>query len=296
MRHTAREKAILLTAISSLLWGSSFVAVKVGLRYMDPVGFAFWRTLGAGILLTLLVSRDDLSWYVGNQRIWLLGVLNGAAFAAQNIGMLQTTASKAAFYVNLGFAGVALLSWLFLGENFGRGKILSLFLAAVGVAGLATGFRRSALSGGSLFGDALVIAAGLLWAGYFVMTKRLLHEPGVKTVPLTGSVLLATGLLLLPVTAVFGRWSVREPLLASTVLAYTIVFCSAIPLVLWARGLKDLTPTASAVILLAEPVFGALFGFALLGERFSAGEGLGAILILLAIALYSRSEARTNDR
>ncbi|MDZ7372643.1 MAG: DMT family transporter [candidate division KSB1 bacterium] len=291
-----RERAILLTLVSSFLWGSSFVAVKVGLRYVDPIWFAFWRTLGAGTLLILLAGGQGRSWYFAQPRIWLLGGLNAAAFVAQNVGMLGTTASKAAFYVNLGFVGVAFLSWAVLGESFGSTKVLSISLGVVGVTGLATGFRAAALRGGSLWGDALVIAAGLLWAGYFVMTKLLLEHPQVRVVPLTGSVLALTGIFLLPLCLVHGHSHVDGPWQGLAVLTYTTVFCSAIPLVLWAKGLRHLTPTASAVILLAEPVIGAVFGFVLLGERFSPVEAGGALLILVAIGLYSKAEVGPDDR
>lgn len=287
-----KVRAVFLTLGSSLLWGSSFVAVKVGLEHIDPVWFAFWRTLGAGLLLVAFSLNRGLLWYLRRGRIWALGLLNGAAFVLQNVGMQHTTASKAAFYVNLGFIGVAILSWLFLHESFGALQISSIILGLVGVTALATGFQPEAFHGGTILGDALVILAGLLWACYFVITKVLLHDPNVRIVPLTAVVLLVTGVLLLPISFALGDPTLGNARAAILILLYTTIFCSAIPLLMWTRGLRDLTPTASAVILLAEPVFGAAFGFALLGERFTSVEAFGAILILCAIALYSRAEAK----
>ncbi len=296
MANEVRIKAVLYTLGSSFLWGSSFAAVKVGLRHLDPLWFALWRTLGAGVLLGLLTLNSGLLDHLRNRKVWLLAVLNACAFSLQNIGMLQTTASKAAFYVNLGFVGVALLSWLVLHERFGPKKIVSIALGVAGVTGLATQYHLEALRGGTLLGDFLVVSSGLLWACYFVITKLLLQQPSVRIVPLTSVVLTLTGLFLLPVSTLFGDPGLGNLGISLPVLLYTAIFCSAIPLLLWTHGLRQLTPTASAVILLAEPVIGALLGFGLLGERFSDLETLGALLILAAIALYSHAEMNPDDR
>jgi len=289
-------RAITFTFLSSFLWGSSFVAVKVGLRSIDPVWFTFWRTFLAGLVLTVVVRKAQLGFYFRNRLVWALAVLNTSAFLAQNYGMQITTASKAAFYVNFGFVAVALFSWIFLRERFTWLKISSLLLGAVGVTFLVTGGHLSRLKGGTLLGDGLVILAGWLWAGYFIVSKIVLHQKGVRVLPLTAVVLLGTGIVSLPAAALIAP---REAALGTTglvIVLYTAAFCTAVPQLLWARGLMDLTPTASAVVLLAEPIFGALFGFLLLGDRFTLGETVGAVLILLAIGLYSMAEAPGDDQ
>ncbi len=289
-------RAITFTFLSSFLWGSSFVAVKVGLRSIDPVWFTFWRTFLAGLVLTIIVRKSQLSFYFRNPLVWTLAVLNTAAFLAQNYGMQITTASKAAFYVNFGFVAVALLSWILLRERFTRLKISSLLLGAVGVTFLVTGGHLERLKGGTFLGDGLVILAGWLWAGYFIVSKIVLHREGVRVLPLTATVLLFTGVVSLPAAGLVAPGKATLDLTGLAIVVYTATFCTALPQLLWARGLMDLTPTASAVVLLAEPIFGAFFGFLLLGDRFSAGESVGAVLILLAIALYSMADTSQNDQ
>jgi len=289
-------RAITFTFLSSFLWGSSFVAVKVGLRTIDPVWFTFWRTFLAGLVLTAIVRKSQLSFYFRSPLVWTLAVLNTAAFLAQNYGMRITTASKAAFYVNFGFVAVALLSWIFLRERFTWLKISSLLLGAVGVTFLVTGGHLERLRGGTLLGDGLVILAGWLWAGYFIVSKIVLHREGVRVLPLTATVLLFTGVVSLPAAGLIAPGEAALDLSDLAIVVYTAAFCTALPQLLWARGLMELTPTASAVVLLAEPIFGAFFGFLLLGDRFSTGESVGAVLILLAIALYSMADTSRDDQ
>jgi DME family drug/metabolite transporter len=69
---------------------------------------------------------------------------------------------------------------------------------------------------------------------------------------------------------------------------FTGVFCSTAAYLLWSKGLKGLTVTISAIILLLEVLWALLLSFTLLGESFSIISAVGATFILLSILLASR--------
>ena len=85
MRQPVREgneSAFVLLIISSALWGSAFVSVKIGLAYLNAYNFAFLRlAVAALVLLPALGLHGEFRAPALKERaVWLLGLLNGIAF------------------------------------------------------------------------------------------------------------------------------------------------------------------------------------------------------------------------
>ena len=282
-----------LTLLSSLLWGTSFAAVKMGLEQLNPLWFMEWRLLLASLLLVPFYWTKGL-WpsYLRNFRIWRLGFFNGAGFLLQYLGMQYTTASKAAFFVNFGFIFVAILSYFFLQEAFGKWKFFGLGMAFLGVFLLSTGGDVASWRQGNPAGDGMVLAAGLLWAVYMVLTKKTLMEPNIRVAPLTAAVMFTSSMWFLLPVLIWGRLAFAGTVTGWAILVYCAVFCTVIPALLWAKALRSMMPTVSAVILLAEPVFASIIAFIVLGERFAPVEIIGALMILAAMFLVSFGEEK----
>ncbi len=273
---------------ASFLWATSFVAVKVGLEGWDPLWFLFWRILVAALLL-LPLFWHRLRWrdYIGAPAVWGLGFFCALGYIFQYIGMVETTASAAAFLINFGIVFVALFSYLLLKEPFDPVKILGILLAVVGAFLLTTGMSFSGLSETSLRGNILVLLGGLFWAVYTVGNKWVLQHKEVRVVPLTALVLLIAAVWIFPPALMWGNQPEAPGVQEILIIGYMIVFCTAAPFVLWTHGLRKVQPTVSAAILLMEPVFATLLAYALLGERFSTVEFTGAAMIFLAIVMVS---------
>jgi drug/metabolite transporter (DMT)-like permease len=96
------KSAIPLLLIANILWGSSFVSVKIGLAYVNAYSFAFLRLALASVILVpiLTVSGRFNFSSLKNPLIWMLGLLNGLGFSLQYLGMLSTTAAKTALLVD----------------------------------------------------------------------------------------------------------------------------------------------------------------------------------------------------
>ena len=165
-----QAKAVFLTVLAGVLWGTSFPAIKIGLNYVNPYLFVFLRFLLASVLMFLiLLITKKLTYPIKQKKLILfLGVTNGVAYLSQYIGMNSTTAAKAALFVNLSVVWVALLSPKLHGETLGRRKILSVLAAVTGVVFVTTNLDFSMLSGGQLTGDFLLITSGVIWAFFII--------------------------------------------------------------------------------------------------------------------------------
>jgi drug/metabolite transporter (DMT)-like permease len=114
-----RKKAIILTGIAGVLWGTSFPAIQLGLNYVDPYTFVFLRFFLASIIMffIVLVKSGYRLEFGKNRLIWFLGIANGVAYLLQYVGMESTSASKSSLLVNLSAIWVAILSSLILKER-----------------------------------------------------------------------------------------------------------------------------------------------------------------------------------
>lgn len=283
-----KKKALLLTGLAGFLWGTSFPAIKIGLRYMDAYTFAFLRFLVASlIMLSVLLLTENFRFNFNKKRLILfLGVANGLAYLLQYMGMVFTTASKSALFINLSAVWVALLSPMVLKERLGGKKIAGVMVSLLGVFLMTTNLDFSSLSQGAALGDLLVIGAGVIWAFFMVYNKPLVRESSDIVQSMTW-LLLFTLLPLLP-TASFSAGSFFSlPLDAWLAILYTAILCWVIPYYLWLKGLRHISAVTSSVVLLTEVIVAVAIATLVLGEVLTVVSGVGAFLIVIAILLVS---------
>ncbi len=276
-----------MTIISAFFWGTSFVAIKWGLGFIDAYWFALLRLIvaSAGSLLVLIATKGfDFSFFQ-ERAVWLIGVLNGFGFILQYVGLLFTTAGRTSLLVNVNVVFVAILSWMVFGEHFGKRKNLGVIFGILGVILLTTNGEFGTVRGSQFLGDVIEFGSGLAWSLVPILWKGLLSRGNKSVIPLTTGVLLITTATILPFTLVVGgqlpsEW--RPELLL--LIVYTGILCTTVPVLLSVGALRLLTATVSSIILLLEIVVAVTLSFLLLGEFFTLYSGLGGVLILASIA------------
>jgi drug/metabolite transporter (DMT)-like permease len=285
-------RAVLLVAISGVLWGSSFVVIKAGLEYVDVVWFAFLRMLLASVLglagIRVLSGTPSAS-LLRDRSLWFLGVSSGAAFVLQNIALLYTTAGKTSLLVNLNVIGVAMLSWRVHGERFGTHGILALALGSVGLVLLTTNGDLSALATGQTLGDLLALITAVIWAFFTIISKQVVSRAGVVVSHVSTLILAMTAVTLTPIALLSEPAQIAriEPF-GWLLIVYTALFCTTIPYFLWNLGLTKLSATNSALILLIEILVASVGGFIFFHESLGFVAAVGAFLIVAAIILTTR--------
>ena len=276
-----------------LFWAFNITVVKVSLREMGPLAFNMLRFAGAAILLlvltrwiegTLRIERRDMG------RMLLLGLVGHTLYQLCFIfGLERTTASATALIFGSTPIVIGLMSRLAGHERIAPGAAVGALLAFTGVYVIGRSgvhdMAGDASAGSAVIGNALVMAAVIWWALYTVLSKRLLERYSPLRVT---AVSLSIGALFMIPAAIpdltaqdWGAVSTRTWI----GLVYSLVFPLVVSYVIWYRSVKQVGSLRTAVYSNMVPVFGALSGFFFLGERITAGLGLGGACILGGIVL-----------
>ncbi len=286
---------VLMTVSAALLWASSFTVAKVGLKYVDPYTFVLLRFLVASAVLLALVLVTGqgrlLVAYLRDRYALLLGITLAASFGFQFRGQTETTAAKAAIIINASVVLVAPLGLLFLKERIGYRAVAALVVGMLGVYLITQAKSGGVGYGGTLAGDLLVAASSLAYALYVVITKMAVSRRSFREVPFVASIFI----LALPIFLVASL-----PRLASGVeigrnvwlaTGYLAVFCSVIPFILYTAAMKHMSALTSAIVLLAELVFGVIIAFVFLSESLATGGWIGCGLICAGIFIAGTRSA-----
>jgi len=239
------------------------------------------------MMLAMIIFTKNFSLNFNKKRLILfLGLTNGVAYLLQYIGMFYTFASKSSLLVNLTVVWVALLSPIILTEQIGRKKWVGVILSLLGIVLVTTKLDFQSFGMGEIMGDLLMIAAGMIWALFIIYNKPLVNESKNMIQSLTW-LLLFTMLPLIPVVPFSAKNFPTLPWEAWITIIYTAIFCWIIPYYLWSKGLKNISPVTSAVILLNEILVAVTISTIVLGESLTAISGIGAVFIIIAIMLVS---------
>jgi len=273
--------------LSSFLWGTSFVASKIGVGEVDPFLFALLRWLIAApvlIFAAYLFTDFDLSIFK-DKILWLVGLLNAVGLFLQNAGMTSTTATNAVLLVDINVVFVAIIASLVLKESITKFTIFGLLVGLLGVFIVSTGGDFGKMTDGSLTGNLLVLAAGIVWAFYIVYQKAAVNKhPDVLM--MTSSVVVTTLIVSIPIALLFTQ-SFALSTNGLVAAMYVALICTGGAFMLYIAGLRGKGATDSSIILLLEIVFAMLFAYLILGEVPDMLTAIGGILIISAIVLVS---------
>jgi drug/metabolite transporter (DMT)-like permease len=286
---TKKSKAVFLTILAGILWGTSFPIIKIGLTTIDPFAFVFWRFLVATItLLVVMLLLRKLEFKMANKKLLaFLGAANAAGYLLQYVGMNYTTAAKAALFINLSAMWVALLSPKLLGESFSRKKIAGVLFGLVGIVFVSTNLDFSMLGEGQFIGDFMLIISGVAWALFMIYNKKLIMNSTSATFQSMTWVLVLTLISIVPFTVLSGPGFFDLSGWAWLAIFYTAIVCWILPYFLWLEGLKHLSASTSTVLLLSEIVVAVILSIIVLKEPITVFSTIGALFIIIAIALVS---------
>jgi drug/metabolite transporter (DMT)-like permease len=271
-------------------WGLNWPAVKIVLAAVPPFTLR-WLGLGGGALLLALIATLQRKSLRPGAAAWP-GITVGAALTIAGFNFctafaqLNTSTSRAAVLTYTMPMMAAVLAWWFLGERPGKRSAWALLLGGAGLAVLSWPVIVGAATNpdASVRGLVFPLLAALAWAAGTVAIKRW---PPVGDRIVITAWQLALGAACGGVAALLAGEtlpSTLEPRVAWA-LGYHIVIATALAYVLWARLLETLSATVSSLTTLAVPVVGVLGAMALVGDRPSAADWLGFVLVLGAAAL-----------
>jgi drug/metabolite transporter (DMT)-like permease len=287
--NRAAYRAELLLMCTAIIWGTAFVAQRVGMDYVGPHTFNGVRfLLGSLVLLPFALrkpnhhpGRTKLPGFMQSQPLlWgglLAGLLLFAGAALQQIGLVYTTAAKAAFITGLYVIIVPFLG-LFWGHRVHLNGWLGAVLAVIGL------YLLSIKDDFSIeLGDLLELIGAFFWAGHILMLAWL--SPRMEVLRLATAQFVACSAFSLITALIFEEISLTGLWGGALAIFYGGAVSVGIAYTLQVVAQKHAPPFAAAIILSMETVVAAVAGWLILDEVLTFRAGVGCALMLAGMII-----------
>jgi drug/metabolite transporter (DMT)-like permease len=291
--HRPTWKTLLAFAIIYFVWGSTFLAIRVGVREVPPFLLAAIRFLIAGLVLYgWMNARGERS---PTRRQWLSASLLAFLIFVLDYGLLFWAEQR----VPSGIAAVMMATipvFMALSEIiFLRTQRLTARLALallVGIGGVAVLMSHSLNLGSTPIdrtGAMALIIAGVSWSTASVLTRKLPLPP--SKVMSSGAQMLTGGVLLALTAGALGEFRGFHPQSVSVgawlALLYLIVAGSIIGFTAYVWLIHHESPTKVGTYAYVNPVVAVLVGYFLGGEDLGLRTILGTVLILISVVVIT---------
>jgi drug/metabolite transporter (DMT)-like permease len=295
----SRTALLLAFAAIYLIWGSTYLGIRVAVQTMPPFLMAGMRFAVAGVLIFGFLRLKGAPW--PNARQWRDQVVVGAFLllggnAVVSWAELRTPSGITSLILGASPLFMVLIEWIRPG---GKRPTFSLVVGvAVGILGILLllgpdaipeGYRPPAAAIIALFGASVSWWIGSLYSKHANTETPLLMASAMQM--LTGSLcMLLTGLLLgegraLQLSSIsLHSWMAFSYL----VVAGSIV---AFPVYVWL--LEHSTPAKVSTYAYVNPVVAVILGWAILGEPLNLRILLASVVIIGAVAIITIGKART---
>lgn len=278
-------RADLLMLVTAMIWGSSFVAQRLGMDAIGPLLYSGLRFALAVVVLlpvVMLLRRRRAQPASPISRPLLLGgSLMGAVLALginlQQVGLLFTSVTNSGFITGLYVIVVPLLG-LLLGHKTGLGIWLGASLAVVGMFLLSVGDGFHVASG-----DLLQLAGAFVWGIHVLLVGVFAARHDALVLALVQFVTCA--LISLALALVFEHLPGAAIAQALPAILYGGIFGVAVGFTLQVIAQKHAIASHAAIILSLEAVFAAIAGALLLGESLSSRGYFGCALMFTGMLL-----------
>ncbi|VVP38081.1 drug/metabolite exporter YedA [Pseudomonas fluorescens] len=272
-----------------VIWGSTYLAIRIGVEYWPPLLLAGIRFVVAGTLMYAF-----LRWRGAPAPTWaqckaagMIGILllaggNGGVTVAEHMGVASGVAALAIATVPL----FTLLCGYFWGARNTRLEWAGIVLGLIGIAMLNLGSNLQS----SPLGATLLVLAAASWAFGSVWSRHLPLPEGAMA---SAVEMLVGGVVLLIGSALSGEHLQAMPAIEGwAALAYLTFFGSIIAFNAYMYLLKNVRPAAATSYAYVNPAVAVLLGIVFVGETIGIEEGLAMLVIISAVVLIGLPQWR----
>ncbi len=304
MQGTSRPRrwqTLLAFAIIYLVWGSTFLAIRIGVREVPPFLLAGMRFFTAGIVLygwsrakgTPSPSRRE--WGAAASLSVLMFVFDyGLLFWAEQ----RVPSGVAAVMMATTPVFMALAEILFLQTQRLTSRLaIALLLGIAGVAILVS--HSSGLGQGAIdrWGAIALIVAAISWSAAAILLRKLpLPESKVMS---SGAQMLAGGIFLTFAAAVLGEFKVFRvqavSLNAWLALIYLIFAGSIVAFTAYVWLIHHESPTKVGTYAYVNPIVAVLLGYFFGAEALTERTVLGTLLVLVSVVVITTAKKNTSE-
>ncbi len=280
---TSRKKAELVLLATTVIWGGTFVVMKLGFADISPFLFVAIRfTLGSIIFGLIFFPHLRSIRRSTIRKGAFLGALLGIGLVLQTYGLEITTASKSAFITGM-MVVFTPVAQVFVGRRVPKPENV------IGVVVVTAGLYFLTSPGGSGFnlGDALTLVGAFLFGFYIVYLD--IYSKEEELFPLAFLQIVTTavcGWILVPFETpqIHFTWNLLR------LFFYTALLATVITTYTQTRFQKDTTPTRAGILFTLEPVIAAVLAYFVLGEILGMLGIVGALLIVTGILISEFSD------
>ena len=285
----------LLAAITTFIWGTTFISTKVLLVSFTPIEILFFRFV-MGLIILTAVFPHRLKGTTWKQEILFAGAgLCGVTlyFLLENIALTYTLASNVGVIISVAPFFTALFSHLFLeNEKLKANFFIGFVIAMIGI--ILINFNGSMVLKLNPMGDLLAILAAFVWAIYAILTKKV-SQFGYNTIQTTRRIFLYGVIFMLPALSVLPfKWGFERFL--QPVNLFNILFlglgASALCFVTWNTAVKLLGAVKTSIYIYLVPAVTVITSILILNETITWIAACGTLLTLVGLFISERKVKR----
>ena len=289
-----KTKDWLLVWFLGVIWGTSFLWIKIAVEEISPVMLVGYRTLfasiGLGLIWLLTKKNYTVKWADVRGRM-----LDFLVMGALNISIPWVMISWAEQFIDSGIASILnsamplftiLISPIFIADDrITLPKIFGLLTGFIGVIILMSPSIREGWTSG-LAGQAVALLATVFYAAGTVYARKRGHGLPAQ---LQAFLQLSMGSLIIWVVALFIERPIVLPALPITWVAtlWLGLLGSCLAYIIYFKLLHEIGPTRMSMVTYIPPLVGVLLGVVFLGELFHWQALFGALLILSGISIVN---------
>lgn len=297
----SRTALIFAFAVLYVIWGSTYLGIRVAVETMPPFLMASARFLIAGGVLFAFLKLRGAAW--PSRRQWLVNAIIGTLLLLGGNGLVVWAEQFVPSGITALLIGVAplffvLIEWAWPGGS--RPSVVTLaalLLGFVGVVWLAAPWERGAEGALHLGGVIAILLASLLWSLGSIYSRHAKH--GAEPFLASALQMLGGGLALMIVAALHGDFP-RLDLAGITPRAwiafvYLIGAGSLIGFSTFVWLMKHSTPARVSTYAYVNPVVAVFLGWLLLSEPVTPRTLVASAIIVAAVAIITTEKSRVKN-
>ena len=277
--------SLICAIITSILWGSAFVAQDMGMDFIGPHTFNVGRFLVG--FLTLLpfflffelkkIKKKDINKKKVISYLILLGFILGVGQALQQISLIYTDVANTGVFTVMYVLVVPLISYFIFSKKIHWSVWPAVVFCVIG------GLFLSEIKNVSVrYGDTLGILSAFCWAFHIIYIRKTISFFNFPITIAMSQCLVAFLFTILPMV-IYENPSLTNIFKDSYEILYVGVLSSGLAFLLQTYTLQNLTPAPAAIIFSLEGVFAAIFAWLILDQFLNEIKIIGIFLILFAV-------------
>jgi drug/metabolite transporter (DMT)-like permease len=279
-------------AVVCVLWGTTFLALRIGVMDIPPFLFSALRQSIAGALLTgtfMLFTKLKIpsKQHLAEQALggfFLVVLGNGLVGYAE----VHVPSSIAAIICSMMPVWVIIINLFIAGEE--RPTFPVVMGLAIGLAGIVLIFGENLADFGNsayAWGIAIIFLSNMGWAYGSVRLKKKNQQS--NAILNAGLQMLLGGLMLFPISLVFDDYStIHWTINATYSLVYLIIFGSIAAYGCYSYAVKKLPMTIVSMYAYINPIVAMILGALILGEKFNMRMGIAIVVTLAGVYIVNK--------